>query len=92
MLKEFVFWLLQLPKYQSAVISNSERTAGQTGVNLDFLNALEVPLPPLAYQEEIAAAMVKISSTVEKQQTMLEESKKLFASLLSQYFESRELI
>lgn len=91
-LKEFIFWLLQLPKYQSAVVSNSERTAGQTGVNLDFLNALDVPLPPLAFQEEIASAMVKISSTVEKQQAMLEESKKLFASLQSQYFESRELI
>ena len=85
-LKEFVFWLLQLPKYQSAVISNSERTAGQTGVNLDFLNALEVPLPPLAYQEEIAAAMVKISATVEKQQAMLKESEKLVASLQAQFF------
>lgn len=85
-LKEFVFWLLQLPKYQSAVISNSERTAGQTGVNLDFLNALEVPLPPLSYQEEIAAAMVKISATVEKQQAMLKESEKLVASLQAQFF------
>jgi len=84
-LKEFVFWLLQLPKYQSAVISNSERTAGQTGVNLDFLNALEVPLPPLTYQEEIAAALVKISATVEKQQAMLKESEKLVASLQSQF-------
>lgn len=91
-LKEFVFWLLQLPKYQSAVVSNSERTAGQTGVNLDFLNALDVPLPPLAFQEEIASAMVKISSTVEKQQAMLEESEKLLASLQSQYFGSRALV
>lgn len=91
-LKEFVFWLLQLPKYQSAVVSNSERTAGQTGVNLDFLNALDVPLPPLAFQQEIASAMVKISSTVEKQQAMLEESEKLLASLQSQYFDSRELV
>lgn len=91
-LKEFVFWLLQLPKYQTAVISNSERTAGQTGVNLEFLNALDVPLPPPDFQEEIAAAMIKISSTVEKQQAMLEESEKLFASLQSQYFESRVLV
>lgn len=91
-LKEFVFWLLQLPKYQSAVVSNSERTAGQTGVNLDFLNALDVPLPPLGFQEEIASAMVKISSTVEKQQAMLEESEKLLASLHSQYFGSRALV
>lgn len=91
-LKEFVFWLLQLPKYQSAVVSNSERTAGQTGVNLDFLNALDVPLPPLGFQEEIASAMVKISSTVEKQQAMLEESEKLLTSLQSQYFGSRALV
>lgn len=86
-LKEFIFWLLQLPKYQSAVISNSERTAGQTGVNLDFLNSLEVPLPPLAVQEKIASTMIKISSTITRQQTMLEISERLIESLQVKFFE-----
>ncbi|EKS2086314.1 restriction endonuclease subunit S, partial [Escherichia coli] len=36
--KGFIFYLLQLPEYHDVVVKNSERTAGQTGVNLELLN------------------------------------------------------
>lgn len=85
-LKEFVFWLLQLPKYQQAVISNSERTAGQTGVNLDFLNALLVPLPPVAYQEEIVKVIIKISSLISKQRKILIECNNQLSALQDKFF------
>lgn len=85
-LPEFIFWLLQLPKYQQAVISNSERTAGQTGVNLDFLNALEVPLPPIEYQGEIAQMTQKITLLVSTQRRMLDECNKQLTALQSQFF------
>ncbi|EFK5841221.1 TPA: restriction endonuclease subunit S, partial [Escherichia coli] len=44
--KGFIFYLLQLPEYHDVVVKNSERTAGQTGVNLELLNKFNVPLPP----------------------------------------------
>lgn len=84
--KDFVFWLLQLPKYQQAVISNSERTAGQTGVNLDFLNALSVPLPPVSYQRDIIEVIAKISSLVSKQRQILVEYDKQLAALQATFF------
>jgi restriction endonuclease S subunit len=84
--KDFVFWLLQLPKYQQAVISNSERTAGQTGVNLDFLNALSVPLPPVSYQRDIIEVITKISSLVSKQRQILVECDKQLAALQATFF------
>ncbi|EIZ1293720.1 restriction endonuclease subunit S, partial [Escherichia coli] len=42
--KGFIFYLLQLPEYHDVVVKNSERTAGQTGVNLELLNKFNVPL------------------------------------------------
>ncbi|MFN1952830.1 restriction endonuclease subunit S, partial [Escherichia coli] len=53
--KGFIFYLLQLPEYHDVVVKNSERTAGQTGVNLELLNKFNVPLPPIYYQDEILA-------------------------------------
>jgi type I restriction enzyme S subunit len=71
--KEFIFWLLQLPAYHDVVVANSERTAGQTGVNLDLLNNMDVPLPPLDVQEKIGQLTRRISSIIEKQKTMLSQ-------------------
>jgi type I restriction enzyme S subunit len=85
-LKEFVFWLLQLPKYQQAVISNSERTAGQTGVNLDFLNALLVPLTTVAYQEVLVKVIIKISSLISKQRKILIECNNQLSALHAKFF------
>lgn len=86
-LREFIFWMLQLPKYQQAVVSNSERTAGQTGVNLDFLNALEVPLPPISYQNDIARMTQRISSLISKQRQLLDACNSQVAALQSRFFD-----
>lgn len=42
----FLFHLLRSPKLQADVISQSERSAGQTGVNLKFLNVYPAYFPP----------------------------------------------
>ena len=85
-LREFIFWLLQLPTYQLAVISNSERTAGQTGVNLELLNSLDVPIPPIAYQREISRATTKISALILRQREMLSECSSHLSALQNQFF------
>ncbi|MFH5028748.1 restriction endonuclease subunit S [Citrobacter freundii complex sp. 2024EL-00237] len=64
--KGFIFYLLQLPEYHDVVVKNSERTAGQTGVNLELLNKFNVPLPPIYYQDEILARLAKIEKIKEK--------------------------
>ncbi len=83
-LNEIIFWLLQLPAYHDVVVANSERTAGQTGVNLDLLNNLLVPLPPFAVQQEIARETKKISKIINKQKAMLEEIEDGYFSLQCQ--------
>ncbi|WP_423740744.1 restriction endonuclease subunit S [Escherichia coli O111:H8] len=59
--KGFIFYLLQLPEYHDVVVKNSERTAGQTGVNLELLNKFNVPLPPIYYQDEILARLARLA-------------------------------
>jgi len=85
-LKEMIFWLLQLPAYHDVVVANSERTAGQSGVNLELLNNLPVPLPPLSVQEEIAAKTTRISKVIELQKTMLAELERKSKALQAKFF------
>ena len=84
--KDFVYRLLQLPTYQDAVISNSERTAGQSGVNLDLLNSLDVPLPPIDVQISISQKIRKIECFLRELKIQLEDAERLFSSLSQSAF------
>jgi len=84
--KDFVYRLLQLPTYQDAVISNSERTAGQSGVNLDLLNSLDVPLPPVDVQISMSQKNRKTEGFIRKLRLQLEDAEQLFSSLSQSAF------
>ncbi|EEZ9015127.1 restriction endonuclease [Escherichia coli] len=79
--KGFIFYLLQLPEYHDVVVKNSERTAGQTGVNLELLNKFNVPLPPIYYQDEILARLARIEKFKEKIEISLNHLEIQFLSL-----------
>lgn len=87
--KDFIYRLLKLPTYQDAVIANSERTAGQTGVNLDLLNSLDVPLPPISVQHEIFSKIKKTESLLGKMKLDLVEIEQLLFSLNQRAFSGR---
>jgi type I restriction enzyme, S subunit len=84
--REFLFHLLSSPKLQADVISQSERSAGQTGVNLKFLNAYPAYFPP----ESLQVAFKKI---VNRQESVRAQSNmatlladEVFASAQSRAF------
>jgi type I restriction enzyme S subunit len=52
--KDFIFHLLQVSRLHNFVVANSERTAGQTGVNLDLLERFIAYLPPRSEQDRFA--------------------------------------
>ena len=62
--REYFYWYLQEPRIQRDVNRKSERAAGQTGVNLDFLNNYLVPLPPKLAQVKIAKFIVDSLSSI----------------------------
>jgi len=55
----FLYYLLQEENIQNAVIEQSQRSAGQTGVDKDFLESRNVCLPDIATQQRIVSVVEK---------------------------------
>ena len=56
-IKNYLFYYLQNPKIQRFVIANSQRSAGQSGVNTDLLNTYQIGLPSMDLQNQIVEQM-----------------------------------
>ena len=84
--KDFIYRLLQVPAYHDAVVANSERTAGQTGVNLDLLNNFDVPLPPINIQEKIIGHVRAMEEVIKKMRFSRNSSEELFNALSQKAF------
>ena len=94
LLKDFLFYLLQDRPIQRAVIAQSERSAGQSGVQKEFIENLIIPLPPISEQKRIAmilreqmAAVGRARATAEAQ---LQAAKALPAAYLREIFDAHE--
>ena len=85
-LKSFIFHLLQIAAYHDVVVANSERTAGQTGVNLELLNNLNLPLPPVDEQEKVVKLIELIEKLVARKKEHYTEAVQLFNSLSQKAF------
>ena len=68
------------------MVAKSERTAGQTGVNLQFLNSYPADLPPLPLQQKFAAIVESIERQKATQRAHLAELDALFAALQHRAF------
>lgn len=84
--KSFLFYLLCSHRLQNDVIAQSQRTAGQTGVNLDYLNEYVVPRPSWNAQEEFRACMELVEDKLVQAQRFADRSDSLFASLQHRAF------
>lgn len=84
--KEFVFHLLKEERLHNFVVANSERTAGQSGVNLDLLEAYDAYLPPLQLQIEFGNQMSTLASLRKRMEEANQEIDTLFSSLQHRAF------
>jgi len=84
--KDFIFHLLQERRLHSYVVARSERTAGQTGVNLELLQNYTAYRPPIEQQHEFARRVTTIEFLKTKHRTALAELDALFASLQHRAF------
>jgi type I restriction enzyme S subunit len=55
--KDYLYFILQWPNIQNAVIAQSQRAAGQSGVQKEFLENYTIPLPVLSEQQRIASQL-----------------------------------
>ncbi len=89
-LKDYLYYFLMNGKIQSYIISISQRSAGQSGVNKKALEAYEIAIPSLEEQRRIVdtikSAIPKIDKAQELTNQNLENLKSLKNSLLDQAF------
>lgn len=92
--KDFLYYLLQEPGIQNAVIAQSQRSAGQSGVQKEFLEDYMVFIPPLEVQKRIASILKEQLAEVEKARAsaikQLEASNRLPDAYLKRVFYGEE--
>ena len=84
--KDFVFHLLKEERLHNFVVANSERTAGQSGVNLELLENYQAYLPPLELQAEFSRKMIQLEDVVGSMSESHKVSDSLFSSLQHRAF------
>ncbi len=85
-LKDFIFHLLQEGRLHAFVVARSERTAGQSGVNLELLEKYPAYLPPISAQREFARRVTAVEALKTAQRAALAELDALFATLQHRAF------
>ena len=88
--KDFLFYFLQNNSIQNYIVSISQRSAGQSGVNKKALEAYSIVLPPLGIQSKYVGIFNQLQKSSEETQSKLEEQlaylKQLKSSILSKAF------
>ncbi|MDD5673922.1 MAG: restriction endonuclease subunit S [Chitinivibrionales bacterium] len=88
--KNFLYFLLQWPNIQRDVVAQSQRSAGQSGVQKEYLEKYVIPLPPFRQQQRIAAQLNQQMAVVQNIRAAAEEELNMInampATLLRQAF------
>lgn len=85
-MKEFVFHLLQEQRLHNFVVLNSERTAGQSGVNLELLEKYDAYHPPIELQQEFMRRVSMINRFKTAMRDSQDQMNALFATLQHRAF------
>ena len=88
--REFLYYFLQSSSIQRYIISISQRSAGQSGVNKKALDAYNITLPPLEVQHKLIDDFNQLQNDTALTQSKLEQQlaylKQLKSSILSKAF------
>jgi|AntRauTorckE5430_2_1112549.scaffolds.fasta_scaffold25284_1 type I restriction enzyme S subunit len=87
----YLYWLLQTSDIQHYIISISQRSAGQSGVNKNALENYSVLIPPLSEQQRIVAKLDTVFERLDQAIQLVEENikatRELWESALAKVFE-----
>lgn len=74
--------------FLQAVLEAEAPQSAQKNINLEILNSLELPYPPIEQQNKFAQIVQKAEAQKEKNQKVIEQMDNLFNSLMHQAFNS----
>ena len=82
--KEFMYYSLKRNDLFRLIDSYSQRTSGQTGIEMDALKAFPMPLPPLPEQQKIAKILTTWDKAINATERLIENSKQQKKALMQQ--------
>ncbi len=82
--KEYAYYFLCDEKLFHLIDRLSQRTSGQTGVDMEALKSYFFPLPPLGEQKKIAEILSTVDEQVENTEQLIEKTKELKKGLMQQ--------
>ena len=85
-LPEFFAEYLQHQRSKRYFLGCAKQTTGIASINMTQLRALPVLIPPLSKQEEFVLFKAQVNKSKVEVQKALDETQKLFDSLMQQYF------
>ena len=84
--KEFIRYFLKQECLFNYLERLSQRTAGQSGIDMPALKAYPFPYPPIELQNEFATFVKQVDKSKVAVQKALDETQLLFDSLMQKYF------
>ena len=84
--REFIRYFLKQDCLFSYLDGLSQRTAGQSGIEMPALKAYPFPYPPIELQNQFADFVTQVNKSKVAVQKALDEAQLLFDSLMQQYF------
>ncbi|MEF9933905.1 MAG: restriction endonuclease subunit S [Clostridium sp.] len=80
--KEYIYYYLQIESLFKLIDKLSRRSSGQTGVDLDALNNFDIPLPSIEEQKKIVDLIKDAEELIRKQQQFIEKKKEFKKGLM----------
>lgn len=84
--KEFIRYFLKQDCLFNYLNGLSQRTAGQSGIEMSALKAFPFPYPPIELQDKFAQFVEQVEKSKTQVQKSLDEAQLLFNSLMQKYF------
>jgi type I restriction enzyme S subunit len=84
LLKSYLYEFIRRDDLFHVIDSYSQRTSGQTGIDMDALNDFHFPLPPLPEQQKIAQILTSVDEVIEKTQAQIDKLKDLKTAMMQE--------
>ncbi|WP_052712065.1 restriction endonuclease subunit S [Domibacillus indicus] len=84
LLKEYAYYFLCKEELFKLIDHLSQRSSGQTGVDMDALKNYPLPLPPLEEQQRIAEILSTTDEQIDNTEQLIQKTKELKKGLMQQ--------
>ena len=82
--REYLYYFLNNEKLFNLIDSLSQRTSGQTGIDMEVLKAYKIPIPPKKEQEKIVLTLSQIDKRIENYENRNKKLEELKKGLMQQ--------